>query len=167
MPPKFNFIFFQFDWPITQINETMEATQHWRFYFEIYSSSPLAHLYGWKEGNICQRIWDKFEVLLGTLWGTGQKLENSGGGICEKLGSSLGEQVRNLGTLCFEAARAPLPAPQTKSLHVKSTVRVESEQLTLHTKHNLKKKNQSQKEKKGGPFTPWLDFALVAWKFYS
>ncbi len=22
-------------------------------------------------------------------------------------------------------------------------------------------------EQKGGPFTPWLDFSLVAWKFYS
>jgi hypothetical protein len=38
----------QFDWPITQKNETMEAPQDRRFsnYFEVLSSSPLAHLYG-------------------------------------------------------------------------------------------------------------------------
>jgi hypothetical protein len=41
----------QFDWPITQKNETMEAPQDRRFYFEVLSSSPLAHPYGWKEDN--------------------------------------------------------------------------------------------------------------------
>jgi hypothetical protein len=43
----------QFDWPITQKNETMEAPQDRRFfnYFEVLSSFPLAHPYGWKEDN--------------------------------------------------------------------------------------------------------------------
>jgi hypothetical protein len=44
----FFFTMNQFDWPITQKNETMEAPQDRRFsnYFEVLSSSPLAHLYG-------------------------------------------------------------------------------------------------------------------------
>jgi len=54
VPPNFVLFFFtmnQFDWPITQKNETMEAPQDRRFYFEVLSSSPLAHPYGWKEDN--------------------------------------------------------------------------------------------------------------------
>jgi len=40
----------QLDWHITpkKKNETMEAHQNRRYYFEVYSSSPLAHLYDLK-----------------------------------------------------------------------------------------------------------------------
>ncbi len=37
---------------------------------EVYSSSPLAQLYRWKEDYMCQSIWDKNEVLWRTCWGT-------------------------------------------------------------------------------------------------
>jgi len=40
------------------------------------NSSPLPNLYRWKEDNICQNIWGKSEVLLGTLWGTCRELGN-------------------------------------------------------------------------------------------
>jgi len=47
--PSFLFYFIsttcQFDWPITQKNEAMETPQNKRFYFEVYSSSPLAQIY--------------------------------------------------------------------------------------------------------------------------
>jgi hypothetical protein len=49
---------------------TMEASQNWRFYFEVQSTILLAQVYGWKEDNICQSIWDKSEVLWRTCWGT-------------------------------------------------------------------------------------------------
>jgi hypothetical protein len=35
----------------------MEAPQNRRFYFEVYSSFPLAQLYRWKEDNIYQSIY--------------------------------------------------------------------------------------------------------------
>ncbi len=36
----------QIDWPIApKKNETMEVPQNRRFCFDVYSSSPLAHLY--------------------------------------------------------------------------------------------------------------------------
>jgi hypothetical protein len=39
----------QLDWRITpQKNETLKAHQNRRYYFEVYSSSPLAHLYDLK-----------------------------------------------------------------------------------------------------------------------
>jgi hypothetical protein len=41
----------QFDWPNRQKNESMEGPQDRRFYFEVLTSSPLAHPYGWKEDN--------------------------------------------------------------------------------------------------------------------
>jgi hypothetical protein len=65
LPSKFNLFFktTQFDWHIAQINESMEAPYNSRFYLEVQSSCPLAHIYGWKEDNICQSIWDKSEVL--------------------------------------------------------------------------------------------------------
>jgi hypothetical protein len=44
----------------SQKNETMEAAQNRRFCFDVYSSSPWAHLYRWK----CQNIWAKSEVLM-------------------------------------------------------------------------------------------------------
>jgi hypothetical protein len=53
----------QFDWHITQNNETMEAPQNRRFFLQTPSFNPLAHLYRWKEDNICQIIWDKSEVV--------------------------------------------------------------------------------------------------------
>ncbi len=78
MPPNFVVFFFtmnQFDWPITQKNETMEAPQDRRFfnYFEVLSSSPLAHPYGWKEDNNLPKHmalkWDAVENMLGnTYW---------------------------------------------------------------------------------------------------
>jgi len=48
------------------------------------------------------------------------------------------------------ALKPPPPPPQTKtkSLYVKSTVQVESEQATLHTKHNLEKKTPVPTHKK-------------------
>jgi len=64
----------QFDWPITQKNETMEAPQDRRFYFEVLSSSPLAHPYGWKEDNNLPKHmglkWDAMENMLGNTLGT-------------------------------------------------------------------------------------------------
>ncbi len=64
--PKFNLFLAmsQFDWPITpkkQKNETMETPKNERFYFEVYL--------GERRTTICEGIWDKSEVLLGTLWG--------------------------------------------------------------------------------------------------
>jgi hypothetical protein len=60
----------QFDSSITpNKNETMKAPQNRTFYIEVLSFSPLAQLCRWKEDNVCQSIWDKSEVLLGTLWG--------------------------------------------------------------------------------------------------
>jgi hypothetical protein len=53
----------QFDWPITQKIQTMEALKYRRFCIEVYSFHPLAQVYRWKEDNICQSIWDKSEVL--------------------------------------------------------------------------------------------------------
>ncbi len=59
------FFFFFFLWqranligPSLKKNESMEAAQNKRFYFEVYCSSPLAQLYSWKEDNICQSIWN-------------------------------------------------------------------------------------------------------------
>jgi hypothetical protein len=64
----------QFDWPIKQKNETMEAPQDRRFYFEVLSSSPLAHPYGWKEDNNLPKHmglkWDAMENMLGNTLGT-------------------------------------------------------------------------------------------------
>jgi hypothetical protein len=51
--------------------------------------------------------------------------------------------------------------------------KVNSEQLsTSNTTCEKKKKKKKPilphtQEKKGGPFTSWRDFSLVAWKFYS
>ncbi len=79
MPPNFVVFFFtmnQFDWPITQKNETMEAPQDRRFfnYFEVLSSFPLAHQYGWKEDNNLPKHmglkWDAMENMLGNTLGT-------------------------------------------------------------------------------------------------
>ncbi len=51
----------------SQKNETMEAPHNRIFCFDVYSSSPWAHLYRWK----CQSIWAKREVLIWrTCWGT-------------------------------------------------------------------------------------------------
>jgi len=66
--PKFNLFLAmsQFDWPITpkkQKNETIETPKNERFYFEVYLGER-------RTTTICQGIWDKSEVLLGTLWGT-------------------------------------------------------------------------------------------------
>ncbi len=52
------FFFFFCNEPIclahdSQKNETMEVPQNRRCYFELWSSSPLAHLYRWKEENTC------------------------------------------------------------------------------------------------------------------
>jgi hypothetical protein len=52
---------------LPQQKETMEVPQNRRFCFDVYSSSPWAHLYRWK----CQSIWAKSEVLIWrTCWGT-------------------------------------------------------------------------------------------------
>jgi len=122
----------QLDWPITyKKKETMEAPQNRRFYFEIQSSSPLAHLCRWKEDNICQSIWDKSEVLLGTLWGTCQELGNS------LLWPLLPQKIKN------------------KNAWMES----ESGQSTLGTKHNFKNGTPHPRGiKKGGTFTPWNNF---------
>jgi len=59
----------------------------------------------------------------------------------------------------------PLPHPKRKKHSWKvSTL------STLHTKTQLEKSSPSApphpQDKKGGPFTSWHDFSLVAWKFY-
>ncbi len=52
----------------------MEAAQDRRFYFEVLSSSPLAHPYGWKEDNNLPKHmglkWDAMENMLGNTLGT-------------------------------------------------------------------------------------------------
>ncbi len=49
-----------------------------RFCFDVYSSSPWACLYRWKENNICQSIWDKGEVLKWrTYWEPIRNLEET------------------------------------------------------------------------------------------
>jgi len=53
----------QFDGPIAEENETMETPHIRRLYFEVYSSSPLAQLYKWKDETIFQGIWDKSEMV--------------------------------------------------------------------------------------------------------
>ncbi len=45
-----------------QKNETMEAPQNRRFSFKVWSSFPLAQLYGWKEDNICQSMHGKVTI---------------------------------------------------------------------------------------------------------
>jgi len=55
----------------------MEAVRIEDSILKYRSSSPLAHLYSSKEDNICESMWDKSKVLVGTLWGIGQKLGNS------------------------------------------------------------------------------------------
>jgi hypothetical protein len=58
----------KFDWPITfEKHEAMKIPQNTRFDFEVQSSSPLAHVYRWSGDKFCQSIWDKSEMLLGTL----------------------------------------------------------------------------------------------------
>jgi hypothetical protein len=46
--------------------ETIEAPQNRSYFFNI-EVFPLAILYRWKDDNVCQSIWDKREMLLGTL----------------------------------------------------------------------------------------------------
>jgi len=61
----------KFDSAITpKRNEAMET----QLPQKLLSFGPAIY---WKEDNICQSIWDKSELLLGTLWGTCQELENS------------------------------------------------------------------------------------------
>ncbi len=45
-----------------QKNETMEAPQNRRFSFEVWSSFPLAQLYGWTADNICQSMHGKVTI---------------------------------------------------------------------------------------------------------
>ncbi len=80
------FLFFYFSQqthltvPSLKSNEAMEASQNRTFCFEVWSSFPLAHLYRWKEDNICQSIGSKSEVLWRTCWEThwelGERIEN-------------------------------------------------------------------------------------------
>jgi hypothetical protein len=97
VPPNFVGFFFtmnQFDWPVTQKNETMEAPQDKRFYFEVLSSSPLAHPYGWKEDNNLPKHmglkWDAMENMLGNTLGTWAIL----GTHCELKGNTLGTREK-------------------------------------------------------------------------
>jgi hypothetical protein len=84
VPPNFNFFYFlqqtHLTAPSLKNNETMEASQNRTFYFEVWSSFPFAHLYRWKEDNICQSIGGKSEVLWRTCWGIhwefGEHIEN-------------------------------------------------------------------------------------------
>jgi hypothetical protein len=74
------------------MNETMEVAQNRRrFSFEVWSSFSLAHT---------------------TLVKGGQHLPKHMGYGLGAIGNSLGEHVRNLGTLCFETN--PLPKNQKK-----------------------------------------------------
>jgi hypothetical protein len=71
----------QFDLPITQ-----KKTKLWRllkiedFILKCRVPPPLAHLYRWKEDNICQGLWEQSELLSRTCWEThwelGQYSEN-------------------------------------------------------------------------------------------
>jgi hypothetical protein len=88
----------------------MEALQNRRLYFEVYSSSPLAHVYRWKEDNITQSIWDISEVLLGTL--------------CFNPSPKEFKTKKNLHGQLMSTVK----------------VESEEWTVTLHTKHNLEKK---------------------------
>ncbi len=64
----------QFDWAITQKNLKLlrlPKIEGSIIKYRVPSIHPPIYLKG---GNICQSIWDKSEVLLGTLWGTCQEL---------------------------------------------------------------------------------------------
>jgi hypothetical protein len=69
----------------------MEASPNRTFYFEVWSSFPLAYLYRWKDDNICQSIGDKSAVLWRTCWGThwelGEHIENLTKTHCELEGN--------------------------------------------------------------------------------
>jgi hypothetical protein len=86
VPPNF-FIFFgatcQFDWPITQKKRNYVNSPKQRFYFEVHSSSLLAHLYRWKEDAIFQGIWDKSQVVWKTYWGKHCKFGELEGNIVQ------------------------------------------------------------------------------------
>jgi hypothetical protein len=72
-------------------SEAIEARQNRRFYL---SSSPLAHLYMWKEYNICQSTWFKGEVLWRTCWWihweVGEQIEDLMGTYWELKGNIVG-----------------------------------------------------------------------------
>ncbi len=67
--------------PSLKKNETMETPQNKRVYFDVYSSSPLAHLYRWKENTIFQCIWDQREVVWRTRWEKHCKIEEHIGNL--------------------------------------------------------------------------------------
>jgi hypothetical protein len=146
------------------------GSQNWRLCYRVRLSTPLTQLNTWKEDNNCQSIWDKGEVLLGTLWGT-----------CQELGKSLvwapphpefPHPKHNKKRACMESRLSTFQGGGPLS-------KVESEQWTVHSPHQtqLGKKTPPPphtpplgphpQEKKGGPFTPWLHVSLDTWKFYS
>jgi hypothetical protein len=63
------------DWPITEKKMKLFKLPKGEGSSLKYRVPPLWPK--WKEDKICQSIWDKSEVLLGTLWETCQELGNS------------------------------------------------------------------------------------------
>jgi len=90
------------------------GSQNWRHAFEIKCYAPLTHLHRWKEDNNCQSIWDKSEVLLGTLWGT-----------CQELGKSL----------VWAPPRGPRPLPPWPPTHKKKREDPSLHDSTSHWMH--------------------------------
>ncbi len=99
----------QFDWCIATKNETMETSQNKRLYFEVYTSSPFAYLYKWKEDTIFQGIWDISEVVWRTCWGKHCEIR-------EHIGNPLGTW-RNIVWTHWEARKYEKILPQTPPKH--------------------------------------------------
>jgi hypothetical protein len=138
----------QFDWPITQRNETMKAAQNRRFSIELPIPPLLPTYSGGKRTTFVKAYGIEVRCYL----------------------ELFGKHVRNLRTLCFEPP-PPLPQPKQKSCLESwlSTVQVECEEWTVLTSHQTqtwKKKlllspPPAQKEKKGE--APSLHNATSHW----
>ncbi len=79
--PSWFFIFIFLQWanligPSLEKNEIMEAPQNRMFILQ-YRVPPLWPSYRGGKDDICQSIWDKSEVLLGTFWEHVKELGNS------------------------------------------------------------------------------------------
>jgi hypothetical protein len=135
----FFFFFFFLQWAkMAHHSEkwNMEAPQNGRFYFQVQSSSPLAHLYRWKEVNICKSIRGKSDVLLGTLALT-----------CQKQGQKKNRSLHGKSTV-------QCPSRKKWTVHTQSTHSPHQRQLETKTSPN-------PQGKKGGPFTLSFFFLLI------
>jgi hypothetical protein len=79
----------QFDWPITQKNLKLLRLPKIEGSILKYRGSPIDPPVYLKGGNICQSIWDKSEVPLGTLWGNLSGTWELFEGTCQEHGNYL------------------------------------------------------------------------------